>query len=233
MVVAQVPVELGLTRELQLALRALEDGHEASVRRAGAPVPGCASAAEQLPSVIIPAMQSTEDGSVFRWKSLHGAATALFLLYGAVNVLFAVYVPLSLLGKGAGGLGSGGVVFSKAGDEHLLGRTLASLKPNEPGLNGLLVSSMVGMCAMMMSFGIAYLAIAWLAMRRGSRWAEWTLAVSGVASVPYYVVIAADYSRHRASTSEGLMPLIPFWLIPLIALVLTLVASRPTRAAAT
>jgi hypothetical protein len=43
----------------------------------------------------------------FQWRSWLGLAVALFLVYGALNVLIAIAVPLALQ---VGGSGAGGVV---------------------------------------------------------------------------------------------------------------------------
>src|SRR5205823_4583216 len=44
---------------------------------------------------------------VFRWRSWLGLAVALFLVYGAPNLLIAIAVPLTLQVGGAGALGVG------------------------------------------------------------------------------------------------------------------------------
>ncbi len=51
----------------------------------------------------------------FRWRSWLGLAVVLFLLYGAINVLAAVFVPLSLHMNGAGGAGGALVLDPEEG----------------------------------------------------------------------------------------------------------------------
>jgi hypothetical protein len=104
------------------------------------------------------------DGT-FRWKSWLGASVIFFLLFGVVNVVEAIAVPLLLHLKGSGAFP--GVVFSGTGDAQLLGRSLTGLDHDNPKLNTLLVDSMTSMCAMMMGWGIMILAAAWFGLRRG------------------------------------------------------------------
>jgi hypothetical protein len=91
---------------------------------------------------------------VFRWRSLFGVAVALFLLYGAVKVLSAVVVPVSLHEGGAGAAPGGTLVLSHTADAELLGRPLADVDEADPRLAAFLVSFMDTMCAYMMAFGL-------------------------------------------------------------------------------
>ena len=74
----------------------------------------------------------------FRWRSWTGVASALFILYGAVNLAAAIIVPTLLISGGAGGIGSGGVVFSGDADSYLLGSPLGNLRSSNPKLDTLL-----------------------------------------------------------------------------------------------
>src|SRR2546428_9281391 len=111
----------------------------------------------------------------FRWRSWTGVACALFILYGAANLAAAIIVPTLLINGGAGGIGSGGVVFSGDADSYLLGSSLGNLRSSNPKLDTLLVSSMVGMCGQMIAGGGLFFAVTWFAFPRGQRWALWAL----------------------------------------------------------
>src|SRR2546427_3712251 len=113
----------------------------------------------------------------FRWGSWTGVACGLFILYGAANLAAAVIVPTLLISGGAGGIGSGGVVFSGDADSYLLGSPLGNLRSSNPKLDTLLVSSMVGMCGQMIAVATLFLAVAWFPFRRGQRWARWARLV--------------------------------------------------------
>jgi hypothetical protein len=52
---------------------------------------------------------------LFRWRSWFGLGVVLFLLYGALNFLAAVFVPLSLHTNGPGAVG-GALVLSPTAD---------------------------------------------------------------------------------------------------------------------
>jgi hypothetical protein len=106
---------------------------------------------------------------VFRWRSLFGVAVALFLLYGAFNVLSAVFVPVSLHLGGAGAAPGGTLVLSETADAELLGRSLADLDKADPALGAFLVSFMDTMCAYMMAFALLQLGVAWV---RPASWSQ-------------------------------------------------------------
>jgi hypothetical protein len=130
---------------------------------------------------------------VFRWRSLFGFAVALFVLYGATNVLSALVVPVSLHRGGADAAPGGTLVLSETADAELLGRSLTDVDKADPALGAFLVSFMDTMCAYMMAFGLLQIGVAWFALRRGRRWALWTLAIAGFSLFPYYVAIIETY----------------------------------------
>jgi hypothetical protein len=139
---------------------------------------------------------------VFRWRSLFGLAVALFLLYGAVNVLSAVVVPVSLHQGGADAAPGGTLVLSETADAELLGRSLAELDEADPALGAFLVSFMDTMCAYMMAFALLQLGVTWFALRRGRRWALWTLAIADLALFPYYAAIIETYDDFGVPPGE-------------------------------
>ena len=126
----------------------------------------------------------------FRWRSWLGLSAGLFLLYGAVNVFFAIFVPVSLHAGGAAA--GGGLIVSVEADSRVLGRSLATLA--EPGLNAYRVSFMDTMCMMMMAFGLLQLAVAWFALREARAWALWSLAVVDVSFIPYWLAVASTFA---------------------------------------
>jgi hypothetical protein len=136
---------------------------------------------------------------VFRWRSLFGVAVALFLLYGAFNVLSAVFVPVSLHLGGAGAAPGGTLVLSETADADLLGRSLADVDEADPALGAFFVSFMDTMCAYMMAFALVQIGVAWFALRRGRRWALWTLATADLSLLPYYVAIIETYGDFGVS----------------------------------
>ena len=87
----------------------------------------------------------------FRWRSTLGLSVALFLVYGALHLLIAIALPLTLQLGGAGAGGIAAPMMSMDGDAALLGRPLDGLRESDPKLNALLVSGMQSMCAMHIS----------------------------------------------------------------------------------
>jgi hypothetical protein len=158
----------------------------------------------------------TSNAFSFRWRSWFGLAVALFLLYGALNVLGAVFVPLSLHLNGAGGAGRPLVVAPEA-DAVMLGRSLSELDRTDPRLGAFLVSFMDSMCAYMMAFGLVYLGVTWFALRQGQAWALWVLLIGGLAIIPYIVVIGQTYARFGVSTIGILLPQLVFLAVIILA----------------
>jgi hypothetical protein len=64
-----------------------------------------------------------------------------------------------------------------------------------------------------MSFGIVYVTIAWVALRRGQWWAFWTLVVSSLAVLPYYALIAVTYASFGVSLNDLYRPFSPVVLL--------------------
>ena len=162
----------------------------------------------------------------FRWRSWTGVACALFILYGVANLAAAIIVPTLLISGGAGGLGSGGVVFSGEADSYLLGGPMSGLRSSNPKLDTLLVSSMVGMCGQMIAVAALFLAVTWFAFRRGQRWALWALLIGALIGWPHLVAIMTMYAGQGAPIGSGATGLIPFLVVPLLAFGAGLVGQR-------
>ena len=166
---------------------------------------------------------------VFRWRSWLGLAVALFLAYGAIMMLIAIAMPLALQFGGAGAFGVVSPVMSMDGDAVLLGRPLEGLRQSDPKLDALLVSSMQSMCAMHISMATLVLGAAWFGLRRGERWALWALALSVLVTVPYYLLISANYAAQGAPVMSGLTSIIGLWVLALVAFVAGLAGLSGTR----
>jgi len=153
----------------------------------------------------------------FRWRSWLGLAVALFLLYGALNLLIAIATPLALQFGGAGAFGFISPVMSMDGDAALLGRPVEGLRRSDPKLDALLVSGMQSMCAMHISMATLVLGATWFGLRRGERWSLWALALAALVSVPYYLLISANYAAHGAPAMSGMWSIIGLWVLALVA----------------
>jgi hypothetical protein len=172
-------------------------------------------------------VNTTAPDTKVRWKSRSGIGLALLLLYGILNVVSAIVVPLALEARAVRGVGDGAVLIGTGPEEYMLGTTYAQLHQTNPKLDKLLVDSMLGMCAQMMSMAVAFLAIAWFAARRGARWAPWALLVSGVIWVPYYFVIASDFGAFGAKDTSMAAVMVAMYAIPaVVGAVLMLIAPR-------
>jgi len=149
----------------------------------------------------------------FRWRSLLGISVALFLLYGALNVYLPIYVPYTLHTQGAWSVG--GLVLTNEADLAMLG-SFAEAAQRDVRVGAFLVSFMDTMCAFMMAFALLQVALVWFALRAGQRWALFTVTLSDLAIIPYYVAIAQTYARFGVSGTDDFMR----WLWTLTALIL-------------
>src|SRR5215210_2786566 len=161
-----------------------------------------------------------------RWKSVSGVGLALLLVYGALNFVSAVGVPIALEARTVSGLGDGAVLLANGPEEYMLGITYAQLHRDNPKLDKFLVDTMLGMCAQMMAMAVAFLAISWFAARRGQRWAAWVLLVSGGVWVPYYYVIALDFAALGATEAGAAAGMIAIYAIPAVVGAILMIVGR-------
>jgi hypothetical protein len=161
-----------------------------------------------------------------------GASVILFLLYGLANVLAALSVPITLI---RGGAGATAVVLDPESDAYMAGgkHVIDALRSTNPKLDTLLVSSMVSMCAQMMSFAIVAILVTWFAIRRGQLWGVWAVAAAALAQIPYYAAILTMYAAHGAPLGGSVAGLSTFTAGPLIALALGLAGIRDMRRTST
>jgi len=152
----------------------------------------------------------------FRWRSWLGVSVGLFLVYGVANLVAPLIVPTMLHLGGPGGAG-GALVLGSAQDAALLGRSLDELGSSDGRLGTFLVTFMDTMCAQMMAFAIFQVAVVWFALRRGQRWALWAVLVSDLATMPYYVLIAATYASFGVPVADFFVGYLGF-TIPLTVL---------------
>jgi hypothetical protein len=73
------------------------------------------------------------------------------------------------------------------------------------------------------------LAATWFGLRRGERWALWALALSALVTVPYYLLISANYVAQGAPVMSGLTSIIMLWVLALVAFVAGLAGLCGTR----
>ena len=104
-------------------------------------------------------------------------------------------------------------MISNQADATLIGRSLADVGKHEPRLGAFFVSFMDTVCAYMLSFGIVYVTIAWVALRRGHWWAFWTLVVSSLVVLPYYALVAVTYASFGVSLNDIYRPFSPVVLL--------------------
>ncbi|MSQ40650.1 MAG: hypothetical protein EXR55_03120 [Dehalococcoidia bacterium] len=145
----------------------------------------------------------------------------MFLLYGVVNVFFAIYVPTTLHSKGAGGTDA--LIVSAEADSKVLGRTLTSLPQADPGLSDFLVAIMDTM-SMMMAFAILQVAIAWFALRRGHSWTLWVLAIADLSFISYFLAWSSIFSQYDVTLGDALTSSGGLWIMVVVWVVIATLA---------
>src|SRR5205085_4644748 len=120
------------------------------------------------------------------------------------------------------------VVLDPASDAYLVGgkQIIDALRSTNPKLDTLLVSSMVSMCAQMMSFGIVAILVTWFVIRRGQRWGVWAVMAAAMAQVPYYAAILKMYAGQGAPLGGSFAGLLAFSVGPLAAFALGMAGIR-------
>jgi hypothetical protein len=152
--------------------------------------------------------------ATLRWRSFLGISVGLFLAWGLLNAALAIYVPYTLHTGGPAALG--GLILTAEVDEALLGRTYASIDAQDPRLAAYLVAFMDTMCAQMMAFAVAYIAVVWFGLRRGGGWALWVAALAGGVVYAYYLPILGLYASYSVPTGV----FAPLFAVPLTALII-------------
>ena len=153
----------------------------------------------------------------FRWISPLGISLILFLLFGLMNVLVGVLVPVFVKPDR---LTSNILFTSTRPDTALFGASPEVLIAQDRPLGLLRLLLLDWMGGLMVGFGVLQLALAWFGLRAGQSWALWTLTVADLSMVPFWGLILAQYSRVGAMPVLGELPPVVTYLlvIPIAAL---------------
>jgi hypothetical protein len=166
---------------------------------------------------------------VFRWLSPLGASMALFLLYGAVllaiGIQWSVFIHTST---------QPALLTSVRTDTAVFGQPPAVLRQNDPTLSTVETAQEDWRDGMFFCFGIGVMAIAWFGLRRGERWALWTLTLVGLGMLPYAVLYMQPVLRTGAPWGLlDLPPLLTFQaLVVPVAVLLAWIGLRTARSKA-
>ena len=146
----------------------------------------------------------------FRWRSTLGVSVALFLAWGVLWAAGLLGLPLLFV------LFPGGfppwLLFSPEADSALLGAAPDAIRAAQPAAAEVqwFMSHLVGVgvaCG-----GVAITAIAWFALRRGDRWAFWSLVAAAIPMAILYPMAVGRYMR--PGVPLGFFDLQPFVTIP-------------------
>jgi hypothetical protein len=145
----------------------------------------------------------------FSWTSPLGASVALLLVYGAIHVIFgAIYVLAAETDIG------NRTLFASPGlDQALFGALPADLLRDDRVLAQLRSILYLVIAGLFVSLGIVELALTWFGLHEGQRWAVVALAVSGLAIVPFWVLVFRPYMA--AGVPLGLFSIPPWIWVPL------------------
>lgn len=139
------------------------------------------------------------------------AAAALFALYGVLSIAVGTFVPFAIRrGNSAGGFG----LFHPRPDRILFGSVLVSHEIDEPLMTQKILM-FDWLAGLMVSFGLAQLALVWFGLLRGQTWAFWSLTVADLAMGPHIFLMLRRY--HRAGARPRLLEIPPVIWVPAIA----------------
>jgi lysylphosphatidylglycerol synthetase-like protein (DUF2156 family) len=146
------------------------------------------------------------------WASPLGASTILFLLSGLVYLVIGALAPL-LHDRG---IGPTMLFISPRADTVLFGAAPTDLL-NDPALSRLRSLLITALGGILVAAGILVIATAVFALRDGERWALVSLALAGVAVLPFWVLVFRPYVAAGAALSLADLP--PFMWVPAALLI--------------
>jgi hypothetical protein len=118
----------------------------------------------------------------FRWLSPLGASVVFFLLYGAaLCVALGLQWTILLHTRNR----QPALLTPEHTDTVVFGQPPAIFYQNDPVLFTVDRAEEDWRDGMAFCFGIALIALAWFGLRRGLRWALWTLTLAGLGMIPY------------------------------------------------
>jgi hypothetical protein len=142
------------------------------------------------------------------WATPLEASVALFLVYGAIHVLFgAIYVLAAETD-----IGNRTLFASPSLDQALFGALPADLLRDDRALAQLRSILYLVIAGLFVSLGIVELALTWFGLHEGQRWAVVALAVSGLAIIPFWVLVFRPYMA--AGVPLGLFSIPPWIWVP-------------------
>jgi len=148
----------------------------------------------------------------FQWLSPLGVSVVLFLLYGAIYLLIGVLTPIMVDSSVSPGI----LIVSGRPDTAVLGDTPENLRQNNPALVKLRSIILNMLAGMLVAAGVMIVALAWFGVRQGQAWALGTLAVAGVAVLPFWYLVFRPYFAAGVSLTLGDLP--PFMWVPAVLL---------------
>lgn len=117
----------------------------------------------------------------FQWLSPLGVSVVFFLLYGAIYLLVGILVPIMTDSRAD----QGGLIITGRTDAVFFGDTPEHIRQTNPALiklRGIVLNMLAGM---LFTAGVMVVALAWFGLRAGHAWDLGTLAIAGVAVLPF------------------------------------------------
>lgn len=153
--------------------------------------------------------------SSFRWTSALGVSVALFLAWGVIWAVGLVGI-LALFWNGF----PPWLMFSPEVDAALFGAPPETIRAQQPAAAEIQWFLSHLMALVIACAGVAIASIAWFGLRRGERWAYWTLVASFVPILLLYPYAVARYARQAPI---GFWDLQPFVTIPAVIVPIAIV----------
>ncbi len=149
--------------------------------------------------------QRPRDG--FRWRSWLGLGVALLLPYGVLNALVGALYP-ALRRLGLGPAGPDYLLLNTPQDTALFGRRPSELLRENAALATYRALATDLLAGLWLAFGVFHLGVTWFGLRRGERWAWWTLVLASGAQGGGWLALLQAYRRRGVRVGLYLPPLL-------------------------
>jgi len=159
----------------------------------------------------------------FRWISPIGLGVTLFLATAGIHLVVGILTPI-LLGSPAYSDPGRSILFvSNRTDTALYGASPADLLTADPHLVLLRRTILIALAGLLVGFGVVEAFLAWFGLGGAHSWALAALALSGVAMLPFWLLVLRPYLEAGIALTLGDVP--PFIWVPAALLVPATVAS--------
>lgn len=149
----------------------------------------------------------------FVWLSPLGISVLLFLVSGIFRILIGCLTPFFMDSK----ITEPSIIMTSRADEKLFGESPSRLLEEDKALHKTRNLILTLLAGVLVIAGIFMVSLAWFGLRGGHWWPLVTLAVAGVAELPFWISFIRHYTKAGVHLTLADIP--PFIWIPQLLLV--------------